>query len=964
LICCLIWAAAAAAPAGAVVSSTPISSSWVANGPVNDLASLGGRVYLGGRFSFLGPVTGAAAPLDVSKAGYAAGATSLEPGFPIVQGTVLASVSDGSGGWYVGGSFKTIGGVAQANLAHVAANGTVDTAFVPTVSGSVNALVLSGSALYVGGNFSGVSGGNAIGVAKLDLPAGSFDPSWQHSGTVGVDGTASALALSGNQLYVGGSFSNELDGSGNADSVTNLVELNAAAGTPASPAFAPAIGDSSGSVNALGITTVGGVSELLVGGDFSSPQTNLALYRLDTHAQVTLSAYPDAPVDAITTDGTGDAWIGGDFGSLNSDAVTRSHLAKYELPTLDPHWDPSADGTVDALAHVGSDLVVGGNFSRLQQGNGISLPTPRANIGAVADTAGALNPFTVPVRAFNPGAGGPVLALSASTGTTVLAGGLLNSMDGLARINLAAIDTATGEGDPGFRADTAPGDEVYALASNGSRLYAGGVFLTIDGAGAANLAQLDPTTGQLATGFVPPLTASGFVDALSFSADGSTLYAGGASLSTTSGFVDLGAFNGATGAFEPAGAPNTDNGVVRLLTVGGTVYVGGHFSHLGGATRTELGAFSSATGAVDAAFDPSLAGPGGAQFEVSALAQSGSHLYVGGNFASAGGSSHVNIAALDLTTGAADSGWFANVDGQVLRLAVLGNHLYAAGAFQNGGATAPRHGLAAFSLSDGGLSGDWDPQLNTAAVAHALLPVGNTLYTGYDASTVGTALRPDFAAFAFTVPHAAPPGPVVAGEPWPGQSLACAVGTFTGGPESYAFAWLRDGRSIPGAGSQTYTVAAGDVGHRLACQVTATNPAGATPATSPAVAATLRPDGPTMRISPGTATASSKGVVSLTITCPRGFTLCAGSLTLSSAAKIGKAVVKFGGGRFTLHGARSAHLKIKLSKHNLALLKQHHSIRCLLVATAHDASQRYGTASKRVTIRAPKRPKRPKRKHH
>src|SRR6185503_15272958 len=42
--------------------------------------------------------------------------------FPAVEGTVNAALSDGTGGWYLGGEFESVGGVARHNLAHLRAD--------------------------------------------------------------------------------------------------------------------------------------------------------------------------------------------------------------------------------------------------------------------------------------------------------------------------------------------------------------------------------------------------------------------------------------------------------------------------------------------------------------------------------------------------------------------------------------------------------------------------------------------------------------------------------------------------------------------------------------------------------------------------------------------------------------------------------------------------------------------------
>jgi hypothetical protein len=78
--------------------------------------------------------------------------------------------------------------------------------------------------------------------------------------------------------------------------------------------------------------------------------------------------------------------------------------------------------------------------------------------------------------------------------------------------------------------------------------------------------------------------------------------------------------------------------------------------------------------------------------------------------------------------------------------------------------------------------------------------------------------------------------PVVTGTPAVGQTLQCAIGSWTGIPKLvYTQQWLRDGTAIAGATTAAYVVQAGDVGHSLACEVTATNELASASAISNAV---------------------------------------------------------------------------------------------------------------------------------
>ena len=77
------------------------------DGEVRTVAQVGDSVVMGGNFTKVGPVTrGAVGIVDTATKSFA-------PGFPDVVGSVSVAVSDGAGGWYLGGSFSSVGGVAR-----------------------------------------------------------------------------------------------------------------------------------------------------------------------------------------------------------------------------------------------------------------------------------------------------------------------------------------------------------------------------------------------------------------------------------------------------------------------------------------------------------------------------------------------------------------------------------------------------------------------------------------------------------------------------------------------------------------------------------------------------------------------------------------------------------------------------------------------------------------------------------
>jgi hypothetical protein len=104
---------------------------------------------------------------------------------------------------YVGGEFTKVNsspfqsGVTANNVSRW--NGTSWSPLQSGVDSIVSSLAISGSDLYVGGHFDTASGIPAKGIAKWDGSA------WSAIGS-GFDGSVSALLVSGSDLYVGGAL--------------------------------------------------------------------------------------------------------------------------------------------------------------------------------------------------------------------------------------------------------------------------------------------------------------------------------------------------------------------------------------------------------------------------------------------------------------------------------------------------------------------------------------------------------------------------------------------------------------------------------------------------------------------------------------------------------------------------------------------------------------------------------------
>ena len=106
-----------AAPADAlVVDPTFPGVNWA----VKAGAIVGDTIYFGGTFTRVGTVA------SEGITGSAQGFGVPSPKWPAVSGIVQCVASDDHGGWYIGGLFTSVAGVARRFLAHILPDGTLD----------------------------------------------------------------------------------------------------------------------------------------------------------------------------------------------------------------------------------------------------------------------------------------------------------------------------------------------------------------------------------------------------------------------------------------------------------------------------------------------------------------------------------------------------------------------------------------------------------------------------------------------------------------------------------------------------------------------------------------------------------------------------------------------------------------------------------------------------------------------
>jgi hypothetical protein len=341
--------AEAAAPAE---EPTPLAG--IPNSPVHAIAVDGTTAYVGGEFRHVSRYTGGFAALDPVS-------SQLAPGWPAVDGRVYALAPDGAGGWYLGGDFSAVGGVARRHLAHVRADRTVDPAWAPSTDRTVYSIAAFGTAVFAGGIFSTVNGGTTrTSLAAFDAATGAvtdFTGGLSDGAEVWTMAVQAGAVVAGDaRLYVGGRFSLPQK---------NLVSYDLATGAP-DPAFDPVVTGSS--VRTLLIRDLNPHPiftdiTVYVGGDFSKidgqPRENLAALKPDG----TLLAWgPILPPGGFGGDfvyalaaRASTVYVGGGFG-----------LAAYHQTTgASTGWSARVDYQAQALTVVGSTVYVGGMFFRV-----------------------------------------------------------------------------------------------------------------------------------------------------------------------------------------------------------------------------------------------------------------------------------------------------------------------------------------------------------------------------------------------------------------------------------------------------------------------------------------------------------------------------------------------------------------------------------------------------------------------
>ncbi len=257
-------------------------------------------------------------------------------------------------------------------------------------------------------------------------------------------------------------------------------------------------------------------------------------------------------VVAVTADGQGGWFIGGDFWRVGSE--TRSNLAHVDRNgRVYAGWHPSVDGHVETLARSGDTLYLAGSFHHV-------AGVPRAGVAAIGVDSGRLTAWRPSV--------GSVDQIVATPSAVYLASGQ----------TITPVDPRTGVANGAVLGGGGP----FAVTSVRTYLFTGGPYY-------GGLSAVETSSGE------PDEWTSGARGSFSsVTAAGGRVFATGRFQTAARRHIGLAAWTSDTGKL--LWIANSDGYVNSAATDGKRVYLGGLFQFLGNQKRPRLGAVDIRTG--------------------------------------------------------------------------------------------------------------------------------------------------------------------------------------------------------------------------------------------------------------------------------------------------------------------------------------------------------------------------------
>ncbi|MFN6357322.1 MAG: hypothetical protein ACK4XL_00620, partial [Bacteroidota bacterium] len=404
------------------------------------------NLYAGGNFTTFGTGRTYGTVLD-TVLGNLISAT-----YPQANSTVWASISDGNGGWFIGGDFTQVGDSARQRVAHINAQGRVSSWRVRNCNSSVRALELDGNNLYLGGYFSVVGDSARNRIAEVDATTGLVSSKFNNGG---LDNGVLTLTKNNNNIYAGGEFTVFGPSRGNGVMIDSSIGIIAnqpvSVSQPNQPVF---------------VSIPDGNGGWFIGGQFTQIGDSLRQRVAHINAQGRVSSWRvrncNNNVRALQIDGNS-LYIGGDFTTIGDS--TRNRIAEVNISTgavTSKFMGVGLNSTVLTFAKTATNLYAGGSFTSFGTGR---------TYGTVLDTVlGNL------ISATYPQANSTVWASISDGNGGWFIGGDFSQVGDSARQRVAHINA---QGRVSSWRVRNCNNSVRALELDGNNLYIGGYFSII-----------------------------------------------------------------------------------------------------------------------------------------------------------------------------------------------------------------------------------------------------------------------------------------------------------------------------------------------------------------------------------------------------------------------------------------------------------------------------------------------------
>ncbi|WP_425269845.1 hypothetical protein [Leptospira perdikensis] len=584
---------------------------------VNAITSYNDQIIIGGNFQYVGPSTGSVVYLETSNGKVLSNRNC--PYLKVVGSTGIA-ISDGGGGFYIGGEFYAVQGVERSSVAHILPGCVLDRNFnVPKNNSiSIYTLLLAGDSLYAGGYNTSDNSGYLV---RHNRYTGALDNSFTPNPNLLV----SDLETDGDSLYVCGDFTNI-----GGYTKNSLAKFSLSTGLIVS-SFTTTITGSS-CLDLYYGTDSNGSPNIYAVGDLTTPTFSRAISFYPDGTLTTWNPAPNAKVNSIQQYNNR-LYLGGDFTTINGGTSAPNLVSVNNSTGTAITTNYGVNDVVATLQIIENTLYLTGSFTQVKsvpRNYAAALSLPDESVTAF-DPAydGSFN---------NPGSG----IVSAGNGV-VLFTSSRSTVNVKARNHFAVLDEVTGapiEGTPNFDYS------IKALHRVGNRLFAGGSFTNIAGQGRNAFAILDLPNYQ-----VSPINTvlTGSPEIRTITSDESQVYVGGASVANVNALTRNGAFALNLGDLSVSGwNPNLNGSGESFLVVADVVFLGGLYSGINGDGVT------TSYQAVDKITGTKRGIPSTTNFPSSGVytqTLSGSKIFLGGQFATIGSiGTFNNFAIYNLAT--------------------------------------------------------------------------------------------------------------------------------------------------------------------------------------------------------------------------------------------------------------------------------------------------------------------------